>query len=276
MLHNRNEVPATMEERPINAYIKNDNGFQYIEEGEGEVLLLLHGLFGTLSNWKEVLRVFSKDYRVIIPLLPIYHLPPEKTTVEGLNEFVYEFSKYKKLVPAILIGNSLGGHVALYHALEYPENVKALVLTGSSGLYENTMGSSFVRRSDYDFIKARVEMTFYDPKVATPDLVNEVYQTVNDNSKVIKILSMARSAMRQNLRETIKNIDKPVCLIWGRNDIITPEEVGQEFHQLLPNSELHFIDKCGHAPMMEHPQEFNRILRDFLQRHTFSISSHDR
>ncbi len=265
-----------MDGRPIDTYIKNDNGFQYIEEGQGEVLLLLHGLFGTLSNWKEVLRVFSQDYRVIIPLLPIYHLPMEKTTVAGLSEFVYEFVRYKDIAPSVLIGNSLGGHVALYHTLQHPENVKALVLTGSSGLYENTMGSSYVRRGDYDFIKSRVEMTFYDPAVATPELVDEVYRTVNDNRKVLKILSMARSAMRENLRDAIQSIDKPVCLIWGRNDQITPEEVAREFHQLLPNSELHFIDKCGHAPMMERPEEFNRILRDFLRRHAFTLPSNDR
>ncbi len=254
-------------------YVKSEGGFQYIEEGEGEVLLLLHGLFGTLSNWKEVLRVFSKNYKVVIPLLPIYHLPKEKTTVGGLSEFVAEFIKFRKYPPAVLIGNSLGGHVALYHALEHPENVRALVLTGSSGLYENTMGSSYVRRGDYEFIKSRVEMTFYDPSVATPELVEEVYETVNDNSKVLKILSMARSAMKENLRDAITTIHKPVCLIWGRNDIITPEEVAHEFHQLLPNSELHFIDKCGHAPMMERPKEFNEILGDFLKRHFVSTSS---
>ncbi len=257
----------------LSSYVKSDGGFQYIEEGQGEVLLLLHGLFGTLSNWKEVLDVFSRDYKVVIPLLPIYHLPMEKTTVAGLSEFVAEFIKYKDYGPAVLIGNSLGGHVALYHVLQHPKNVRALVLTGSSGLYENTMGSSYVRRGDYDFIRSRVEMTFYDPSVATPELVDEVYKVVNDNSKVLKILSMARSAMKENLREAIKTIDKPVCLIWGRNDRITPEEVAHEFHQLLPRSELHFIDKCGHAPMMERPKEFTKILGDFLKRHLVSSPS---
>lgn len=246
--------------------IKEENGFKYIEEGEGEVLVLLHGLMGELHNWNDVVIEFKNDYRVIIPLLPLYDLPLLTTGVTTLAKFVHKFVKYKKLSNITVLGNSLGGHVGLIYTLNHPEEVKALVLTGSSGLYENAFGGSFPRRESYDFIKEKVEFTFYDPATATKKLVDEVYQTVNDRIKVIKILAMAKSAIRHNMSKDIHNIKLPVCLIWGRNDKITPPEVAVEFHQLLPDSELNWIDKCGHAPMMERPLEFNAYLKKFLDR----------
>ncbi len=246
--------------------IKEENGFKYIDEGEGEVLILLHGLMGALSNWNDVVEEFKKDYRVIIPLLPLYDLPLLTTGVKTLAKFVHKFVKYKKFQNVILLGNSLGGHVGLIYTLNHPEEIKALVLTGSSGLYENAFGGSFPRRESYDFIKEKVELTFYDPATATKELVDEVYQLVNDRSKEIRILAMAKSAIRHNMSKDISKITVPVCLIWGKDDKITPPDVANEFHSLLPNSELNWVDHCGHAPMMEQPAEFNAYLRKFLDR----------
>jgi pimeloyl-ACP methyl ester carboxylesterase len=244
--------------------LKDEHGFSYIEKGEGEVLLLLHGLMGALSNWEDVIEEFSKEYRVIIPMLPIYDLPLLTTGVKTLAKYVHKFVTYKKLDNICLLGNSLGGHVGLIYCLSHQEYVKSLVLTGSSGLYENSFGGTFPRRESYDFVKEKVEYTFYNPETATKELVDEVFQTVNDRHKVIRILAMAKSAIRHNMSKDLDKIRIPVALIWGRNDKITPPEVAEEFHRLLPDSELQWIDKCGHAPMMEHPQEFNKILKAFL------------
>ena len=246
--------------------VKEENGFKYIEEGEGDVLLLLHGLFGALSNWEEVTETFKSQYRVVIPLLPIYELPLLTTGVTTLAKYLLKFVKHKQLKNINLLGNSLGGHVALIFTLANPEYVKALVLTGSSGLYENSFGGSFPKRESYDFIREKVAFTFYDPAMATKELVDEVYTTVNDRNKVIRILAMAKSAIRHNMAKDLHKITIPVCLIWGKNDKVTPPEVAEEFHHLFPNSELNWIDQCGHAPMMERPSEFIEYLRRFLDR----------
>jgi len=246
--------------------LKEENGFSYIDEGEGEVLLLLHGLMGALSNWDDVIEEFKSEYRVIIPILPIYDLPLITTGVKSLSKFVHKFVTYKGLKNVTLLGNSLGGHVALIYVLSHPEVVKALVLTGSSGLYENAFGGSFPRRGSYDFVKEKVEYTFYDPATATKELVDEVFATINDRHSVIRILAMAKSAIRHNMKKDIHKITIPVCLIWGRDDKITPPEVAVEFNEELPDAELHWIDKCGHAPMMEQPEAFNKILRPFLEK----------
>lgn len=248
------------------ANIRKENGFKYIDQGEGPVLLLLHGLFGALSNWKDVLDHFSQKYRVVIPLMPIFEMNILKLSVEGLSNHIHEFIEYKQFDKVNLLGNSLGGHVALVYIKKHPERVQSLVLTGSSGLYENAFGSSYPRKGDKKFLRERINVTFYDPKSTTDELVDEIYETLQDKSKILRILTMAKSAIRHNMRKDIPSFKQPTCLIWGQQDGITPPEVGKEFHDLLPNSELHFLDKCGHAPMMERPHEFNRIADSFYEK----------
>jgi len=246
--------------------LKEENGFSYIDEGEGEVLLLLHGLMGSLSNWDGVVEEFKSRYRVIIPILPIYDMPLLTTGVRSLSKFVHKFIKFKKLSNITLLGNSLGGHVALVYVLAHPENIKAMVLTGSSGLYENAFGGSFPRRESIDFVREKVQYTFYDPAIATDEMVNDIHKLINDRHRVIRLLAMAKSAIRHNMKKDLSKMELPVCLIWGKDDKITPPEVAVEFNELLPNSELHWIDKCGHAPMMERPQEFNVLFSAFLNK----------
>ena len=203
-------------------------------------------------------------FGIVIPLMPIYTLPLLNTNVKALAKFVYDFIQFKNYTDLILIGNSLGGHVALVYVRDHSQKVKALVLTGSSGLYENAMGGTFPRREDYDFIKQKVEITFYDPKTASKELVDECYAIVNDKGKLIRILSLAKSAIRHNMSDELKDIKIPTCLIWGKQDTVTPPDVAEEFHRLLPVNDLFWIDKCGHAPMMEQPQEFNDVLEKWL------------
>ncbi len=246
--------------------IKQLKKFKYIEVGEGEPLMLLHGLFGALSNFKDLINYFSPHYKVVVPMLPLFELDLLSTSVGGLAKFVHKFIEAKDYQHIHLMGNSLGGHVALVHTLKYPERIKSLILTGSSGLFENGMGDSYPKRGDYEFIKNKTAVTFYDPAVASKELVDEVYEIVNNRIKAIKIITLAKSAIRNNLGDELSQIKLPTLLVWGNNDIITPPFVAKEFNKLIPNSELHFIDKCGHAPMMEVPDEFNKILFDFLKK----------
>ncbi|SDD65397.1 Pimeloyl-ACP methyl ester carboxylesterase [Mucilaginibacter pineti] len=246
--------------------LKEEHGFSYIDEGEGEVLLLLHGLMGALSNWEDVVDRFKTNYRVIIPMLPIYDMPLLTTGVRSLSKFVHKFIKFKQLSNITVLGNSLGGHVALVYVLAHPENIKAMVLTGSSGLYENAFGGSFPRRESIDFVREKVQYTFYDPAIATDEMVNDIHKLINDRHSVLRLLAMAKSAIRHNMKKDLHKMNLPVCLIWGKDDKITPPEVAVEFSEELPNAELHWIDKCGHAPMMERPVEFNELLSVFLDK----------
>jgi len=246
--------------------IKQEEKFRFIEEGVGEPLILLHGLFGALSNFSGQIDYFRNQYRVVVPLLPLLDLDLLHTSVGGLEKFLHKFIEYRDYKDINLLGNSLGGHVALMYVLRHPERIKSLTLTGSSGLFENGMGDTYPKRGDYEYIRKKTEITFYDPKMATKELVDELYETVNVRLKALKIITLAKSAIRNNLGEEVSQIKHPTLLVWGNNDNITPPFVGQEFHKLISNSELHFIDKCGHAPMMERPEEFNGILHKFLRK----------
>ncbi|MEW4923712.1 alpha/beta hydrolase [Algibacter sp. 2305UL17-15] len=245
--------------------LKKEKNFSYIEVGEGTPIIVLHGLMGGLSNFDSVKNFFSaKGYKVIIPELPIYSMSLLKTNVKSFAKHLHDFIEFKGLEDVILLGNSLGGHIALYHTKLYPEKIKALVITGSSGLYESAMGGGYTKRSDYDVIKKKAQDVFYDPKVASKEIVDEVYSTVNDRHKLIKTLAIAKSAIRHNMSKDLPKMKTPTCIIWGKNDNVTPPEVAVEFDELLPDSELFWIDKCGHAAMMEHPDEFNQILDVWL------------
>ena len=108
--------------------------------------------------------------------------------------------------------------------------------------------------------------------VASKELIDEVFETTKSIPKCMRIVAIAKSAQRNNLANDLPKIMVPTLLVWGLNDTITPPMVAYEFNRLIPHSELRFIDKCCHAPMMEHPDKFNEIVEEFLT--TSSSESH--
>ena len=245
--------------------LKQEGKYKFLDLGEGQTVVLLHGLMGALSNFQSLTDfLVEKGYRVLMPVLPIYDLPLLKTSAKNIAKFLNDFVEYKNLKDITLIGNSLGGHVGLIFSKEHPDLVKRLVLTGSSGLYENAMGDSFPKRGNYEYIEQKAKDVFYDPAIATKELVDDVYATVNDRIKALKTLSIAKSAIRHNMKNDLPNMQHPTCLIWGKQDGVTPPEAAEDFHRLMPNSDLFWIDKCGHAAMMEKPEEFNKVLHDWF------------
>lgn len=250
--------------------LQQEGKFAYLEKGEGTPIVILHGLMGGLSNFDGVVDFFPNyGYKVLIPELPLYGMPLLKTSVETFAKYLKDFLEFKGYDDTILLGNSLGGHIALLATKMYPELVKGLVITGSSGLYENAMGESYPRRGDYEFIKKKAQNVFYDPEVATKEIVDEVYVTVSDRNKLIKTLAIAKSAIRHNMAKDLPKMKTPTCIIWGKNDNVTPPLVAEDFNRLLPDSDLYWIEKCGHAAMMEHPDEFNEVLLNWLQKRGF-------
>lgn len=250
--------------------LRQEGKFTYLEQGEGTPIVILHGLMGGLSNFDGVTEYFPKHgYKVVIPELPLYSMSLLKTSVQTFAKYLKEFIDFKGYDKVILLGNSLGGHIALLATKLYPEMVEALVITGSSGLYENSMGESYPRRGDYEFIKKKAQDVFYDPEVATKEVVDDVYETVSDRNKLVKTLAIAKSAIRHNMAKDLPKMKTPTCIIWGKDDNVTPPEVAEDFQRLLPDADLYWVDKCGHAAMMEHPVRFNELLHDWLQKRNF-------
>ncbi len=247
--------------------IIEEGDYKYVETGgDGVTIILLHGLMGALSNFEGIIEKFCNTHNVVIPLLPIFELPLRKLSVTGLVDYVEKFIDYKKYPKVHVLGNSLGGHIAQLYTMRRPEKVMSMILTGSSGLFESAMGSTFPKRGNYEYIKNKTESVFYSPEVASKELVDQVFETVNNRNKAIRIVATAKSAVRHNLEDKLHKIQNPTLLIWGKQDEVTPLWVGEKFNELLPNSELHYVDKCGHAPMMEKPSEFNEVLCQFIEK----------
>ena len=246
---------------------KKNKKFKYLAEGEGKPIVLLQGFMGGLSNFDKTVKYFSeRGYKVFVPVLPIYDLPVLHTNLTTIAKYVAKFIEEKTDEPVTIVGNSMGGHIGLILTLARPELVSKLVLTGSSGLYERTFGDSFPRKSDKDYIRKKTEEVFYDPAVASDELVDEVFSVVNDRMKGIKTVMLARSAIKHNMLNDLPKIKTPVCLIWGKDDNVTPPDVAVDMDKFLPNSDLYWIEKCGHAAMMEKPDEFNEILYNWLKK----------
>lgn len=226
-------------------------------------MILLHGLFGGLSNWTGVIKHFEDRFDIHVPKLPLYD-QYNGDTVSYLVDFLESTITSGKLQNVILVGNSLGGHIAVRYAHQYPLKVAKLILTGSSGLYENTQFGSFLKRSNYDYIKERVAATFYNPAVATDELVAEVMAMTTDPVKCLSIIKAAKSTKRDNVLMRLPEIKMPVLLIWGNEDTITPPDVAWQFKDNLPEASLTILMECGHAPMMEKTIAFNQALEEFL------------
>lgn len=194
-------------------------------------MILLHGLFGQLSNWDGLNQHFKNKFDIHIPELPLFEIKSQKDPLLFLTEFIEKYVKDLGLKNLILVGNSLGGHVAILYTNRNKENVKLLVLTASSGLYENTSFGIFPKRGNYNYIKERVAYTFHDPAIATDKLVDDVFRITNDNVKCLSIVRIAKSAQRNYVADILPEIKIPVILIWGDDDKITPLNIAKDFQR---------------------------------------------
>lgn len=239
----------------------------FIDEGNGAPIVLLHGLFGALSNFDALkLYLIENNYRVIVPKLPLYNSELKDTDLEGLLHFLNRFFIFLKIdkVNFSIIGNSLGGHLALMLALQNNYKISSLILTASSGLFENGLGSSYPKR-DRETLREKIGETFGSKKFVTEELIDEVEAIVTDKSKVIRVIKLAKSATRNNLNDALHQIKIPTLLIWGDKDSITPLFVANQFKDKIKNSILEIIPNVGHAPMMEEPAIFNFKVLNFLK-----------
>lgn len=240
------------------------NGYEFLIISKGQpkqTLVCLHGMFGGLSNYDALIEQLE-DCRVIVPSIPIHDMG-KKLSIENLTHWLHGFMDEFKINSPILLGNSLGGHLALDYVIKHPKNVRALVLTGSSGIQERNFGSSYPRRNDREFVRKQAAQTFYKDLV-DDTLLDEIMEVITETAKLKNILMVARDTHEHDVESHLAEIDQEVLLVWGKNDEITPPEAAHKFHEKLPNARLKWIDKCGHAPMMEHPKTFALFLNEFL------------
>jgi pimeloyl-ACP methyl ester carboxylesterase len=230
---------------------------------KGPIILLLHGLFGALSNWDGIiqgLQTFSRPIAVKFPIITGRKTDTRVKALALLTEFII---RKKGFNDVILCGNSLGGHVALRLCLASQDLIKALILTGTSGLYEHTVDSLPVR-PDKKFVIEHMRRVFFNKQFITDEAVDEITAILKSKSNVLNLINVARSAKKDNLRKRLKDINVPTLLLWGEDDHITTMEVARTFHRYILNSKLVSIKECGHAPMIEHSVWFAEEVQHFI------------
>jgi 2-hydroxy-6-oxonona-2,4-dienedioate hydrolase len=249
------------------SFVENVTGKHgYLESGKGRPIIFCAGLYGSIYNIAAVGSELSKHYRFIVPYLPLYELPLTDCTVPALAEYLDSFVKDLNLNEAVFIGSSMGGGTLLHYAQKEHHIIRGLVLCGSSGLSTIPMQKGFFKRKDFSFIKKATQEVFFDPAVPGDEMVREVFDAIQNYEIVLRSIRFTKSTAKDQLQNKLSTIQVPTLLIWGKQDPITPPEIGKRFSDLLPNAELHYIDRCGHVPTQEHPEEVLKLIDAFLHK----------
>ena len=238
--------------------------FRWLERGDGEPVVFLHGLMGRMDHWEHTLEALEHVCRPIALSLPILEADLPEATIEEVGRYVVRFLDALDIPKAVIGGNSLGGHVALEMALSHRERVSGLILTGSSGLFERSFTRGVPHRPSEVYVREKMEEIFFDPALVTPEWVESVRRTVTTPASALRVIRFARAAKRHNVEDRLGSIDTPALLVWGKDDRITAPEVAERFHAQLPESRLVFLSCCGHAPMLERPEAFNEAVTEWL------------
>ncbi len=238
----------------------------YVDKGNGPTVILLHGLFGNIKQWASVIEALSKNYRVIVPRLPIFDLLTVPSNITQLVRLLHEFVEWHQLSNVTLVGHAVGGQLALFYAHQHPRHVERLVLVSSNGLLDKNLvaEAGSLSPTSFDFISDKVQAAFHQPNETVTELATEIYKLVQSAPKRLVLTSLLQSSLHSKVSSFLAKIDLPVLLIWGLQDQINSPNVALHFHDLLPNSTVKFIDQCGHLPMVEKPEVFAQNVLSFL------------
>lgn len=252
----------------------------------GPTLILLHGLGASAEIWIHNIDALAKNHRVFVPDLPGFGKsgkPSFPFSPFDYAHFVDDFMKALDIGQATLIGQSLGGGVALQYALEFPKKVKKLVLADCAGFGKEVIWTlrlmSLPWIGEIVSFPSRIGVSLFfkfavrNPTVITKDFVDTYYELFNRPGFQAFLLKMTRSLV--NIRgarmemlapvlENLHQISHPMLILWGQNDRVFPVSHAHDGRERIPGARLHVFDRCGHIPNLEKCDEFNRIVLDFL------------
>lgn len=235
-----------------------------MEIGNGRPIVFLHGLVGQNEHWEEVAKRLSHPARCIMLELPLLNLEGDDCSIHGATDLAAVFLREQVQEPATIVGNSFGGHVALKLAIEQPHLVRALVLTGASGLIEKSIVSDVQIRPSMEWVERRIGELFYDRSKMLVSDVSRAHEVLSRRPQARAMVKLSKSARRNHLGDELHRISCPTLILWGRQDIVTPPEACEQFRRDISDSRVVWIEECGHAPMIECPGPFAEALGVFL------------
>ncbi len=237
--------------------------FEVIEFGAGRPVVFLHGLVGLNEHWEDVVQRIRHRVKCVLVQAPLLTLRGEDCSIDGVADMTGRLlAQWRE--PAILVGNSFGGHVAARLAIEKPDLVRGLVLAGSSGLIEKSMVSDIQIRPSREWLRRKIGELFHDQTFMREADLDRAFAELNDRGGARAMVRLSKSARRNHLGPKLGSIRHPTLLIWGRQDIVTPPEAADQFLTNLPDARITWLDQCGHAPMIEKPDEFADSMLKFF------------
>jgi len=257
---------------------------RYVSQGKGPVLLLFHGFAEFLETWFFNIDSLSQYYTVYAIDLPGHGLSQEPRvsyTLDFGTKFALSFMKALKIKRSTLIGHSVCGSLCLNLAIKFPDKVDRLILVGSTGLNKKeasflyrlvTLLGKFIIEPTKADVLAGVKKAFYNPEVATEELVNKAYQYLIMSKTKDALLNIVRSNVDgKNIKpevildERLRLVSSPTLIIHGAQDRVIPVEYAYDACNLIPKARLKVLAECGHCPHIEKASEFNQAATAFLK-----------
>ena len=253
------------EERVSRWAIPDSDGLAAIvrDSGRGVPFVFLHGLVGLNDHWEDVTARVRQNVRCVLFELPLLRLRGDHCSIVGATELTARFLREQVGEPAVLVGNSFGGHVAARLAIVHPGLVRGLVLTGASGILEKSIVSDIQIRPSKDWLRRKIGELFHDQSHMREADLDRAHAELSDRGGARAMIRLSRSARKDHLGERMRDIRVPTLLVWGRQDVVTPPEAAEGFARSIPGSRLVWLDRCGHAPMIEKPGEFAAAVLEF-------------
>jgi pimeloyl-ACP methyl ester carboxylesterase len=273
---------------PENRYI-NVGGLaaRYWALGDkGTAVILIHGLCASADVWMRNIYPLASEHRVYVPDLPGFgrsDLPGPSFSPFDYSRFLADLMSLLNIEKANLVGQSLGGGVALHYALCFPENVNRLVLVDSAGLGKEVpwglrlmslpLLGELCSRPTRKKVQLFFKVAVHDRILITKDFIDLYYSFSSRPGfqpsllRIVRLMLTTRGARDQILMPIVNNLEKirqPVLVIWGKEDRVLPLKHGYFAKQRLPNATLQIIEGCGHLPFLERPDVFNRLVLEFL------------
>ncbi len=249
----------------------------YQEAGSGPDVILLHGLGGDHTNWNATIPALASKFRVLVPDQVGFgqsDKPMIDYRVGTLVDFLNAFYKKVGISKATLVGNSMGGWVALDFALAHPEKVDRLVLVDSAGYSQKRTGGEPLTRerllglnpSTIAGEKALMAAVFYNKAFATDQIAEQALMMHLHRNDSYTIDRFIDSILRgEDLVDgKLAGIKAPTLVVWGREDAIIPLAAGKALAEDIPAAESVILDSCGHVPQAECAGPFNAALLKYL------------
>ncbi len=235
------------------------------DSGRGVPFVFLHGLVGLNDHWEGVTARIRDRVRCVLFELPLLRLRGDHCSIHGATDLTARFVHERFTEPVVLVGNSFGGHVAARLAIDHAELVRGLVLTGASGILEKSMVSDVQIRPSREWLARKIGELFFDRAHMRENDLDRAFAELSDRGGARAMVKLSRSARKDHLGDRMRDIRVPTLLVWGKQDVVTPPEAAQGFARSIPGSTLVWLDKCGHAPMIEKPEEFAAAMLGFAE-----------